>query len=185
MRSKWVLQPRRSAWSSRASSAVQSPASHRCVTTSPDPSTPDPVVGLSDDPAEKPTDDISHVGLLRTILVLNVVILIGYALDDVVAETGVKLPLFVVCLLVGIIVTNTTPRMFPRIEWPTRTRALALYLRFVAQYLPGDVDDEHAALDAWRAWARARRYLGGTDGSDSRLHHLRRLWSWSEVMRPP
>ena len=90
------------------------------------PATPDPVVGLSDDPAEKPTDDISHVGLLRTILVLNVVILIGYFLDDVVAETGVKLPLFVVCLLVGIVVTNTIPRMLPRIEWPTRTRALAL-----------------------------------------------------------
>jgi glutamate:Na+ symporter, ESS family len=90
------------------------------------PSAPDPVVGLSDDPAEKPIDDISHVGLLRTILVLNVVILIGYALDEVVAETGVKLPLFVVCLLVGIVVTNTIPCMLPRIEWPTRTRALAL-----------------------------------------------------------
>ena len=90
------------------------------------PSAPDPVVGLLDDAAEKPIDDISHVGLLRTILVLNVVILIGYALDEVVAETGVKLPLFVVCLLVGIVVTNTIPRMLPRIEWPTRTRALAL-----------------------------------------------------------
>jgi glutamate:Na+ symporter, ESS family len=90
------------------------------------PSAPDPVVGLADDPAEEPVDDISHIGLLRTILVLNVVILIGYALDDVVAETGVKLPLFVVCLLVGIFVTNTIPRVFPRVEWPTRTRALAL-----------------------------------------------------------
>ena len=90
------------------------------------PSAPDPVVGLPDDPAEKPIDDISHDGLLRTILVPNAVILIGYALDEVVAETGVKLPLFVVCLLVGIVVTNTIPRMLPRIEWPTRTRALAL-----------------------------------------------------------
>ena len=90
------------------------------------PSAPDPVVGLLDDAAEEPIDDISHVGLLRTILVLNVVILFGYALDEVVAETGVKLPLFVVCLLVGIVVTNTIPRMLPRIEWPTRTRALAL-----------------------------------------------------------
>jgi len=55
-----------------------------------------------------------------------VVILIGYALEELVAESGIKLPLFVVCLLVGIVVTNTIPRMFPRIEWPTRTRALAL-----------------------------------------------------------
>ena len=90
------------------------------------PAAPDPVVGLPDGPADKPVDDISHIGLLRTLLALNVVILIGYALDDAVADTGVKLPLFVVCLLVGIVVTNTIPRMLPRIEWPTRTRALAL-----------------------------------------------------------
>lgn len=87
---------------------------------------PDPVVGLPDDPADKPVDDLSHIQLLRTVLVLNMVILIGYALDEVVALTGVKLPLFVVCLLVGIVVTNTIPRMFPGLEWPTRTRSLAL-----------------------------------------------------------
>jgi ESS family glutamate:Na+ symporter len=90
------------------------------------PRTPDPVVGVPDDPDKKFLDDISHVGLLRTLLVLNLVILIGYMLEEVVAETGIKLPLFVVCLLVGIVVTNTVPRMFPGIEWPTRTRALAL-----------------------------------------------------------
>ena len=90
------------------------------------PSTPEPIVGLPDDPAGTSVDDLSHVGLLRTLLVLNVVILIGYALEEVVAETGIKLPLFVVCLLVGIVLTNTVPRLSPRIEWPTRTRALAL-----------------------------------------------------------
>ena len=90
------------------------------------PATPDPVVGLPDDPDDKPIDDLSHIQLLRTVLVLNMVILIGYALDEVVAQTGVKLPLFVVCLLVGIIATNTIPRMLPDLGWPTRTRALAL-----------------------------------------------------------
>jgi glutamate:Na+ symporter, ESS family len=90
------------------------------------PSTPDPVVGLPDDPDNKPVDDLSHVTLLRTLLVLNVVILIGYALEETIEETGVKLPLFVVCLLVGIVATNIVPRLFPKSEWPTRTRALAL-----------------------------------------------------------
>jgi glutamate:Na+ symporter, ESS family len=90
------------------------------------PSSPDPVVGLPDDPDLKPVDDLSHVGLLRTLLVLNVVILIGYALEETVAETGVKLPLFVVCLLVAIVVTNSVPRLFPKLEWPTRSRSLAL-----------------------------------------------------------
>ena len=74
----------------------------------------------------KPVDDLSHITLLRTLLILNVVIMIGYALDEAVAETGVKLPLFVICLLVGIVATNTIPRLVPGMEWPTRTRALAL-----------------------------------------------------------
>jgi glutamate:Na+ symporter, ESS family len=91
------------------------------------PSAPDPVVGLTDDLInDRRVDDLSHVSLLRTLLALNAVILIGYGLEGAVEETGVKLPLFVICLLVGIIVTNIVPRFFPAIEWPTRTRALAL-----------------------------------------------------------
>lgn len=89
-------------------------------------STPDPVVGLPDEPDHKPVDDISHVGLLHTLLVLNMVILIAFALEETVEATGIKLPLFVVCLLVGIVVTNTVPRLFPAMQWPTRSRALAL-----------------------------------------------------------
>jgi ESS family glutamate:Na+ symporter len=90
------------------------------------PQAPDPVVGLPDDPVDKFADDLNHVTLLQTLLILNVVILIGFALDEVIGETGVKLPLFVVCLLVGIVATNTVPRILPRMQWPTRTRALAL-----------------------------------------------------------
>ena len=41
-------------------------------------------------------------------------ILIGYSLEETMAETGVKLPLFVVCLLFAIVVTNIVPRLFPR-----------------------------------------------------------------------
>jgi ESS family glutamate:Na+ symporter len=86
-----------------------------------------PVVGLSDEVADEPDHaDLNHVSLLRTILVLNVAILIGFAVDELVAETGIKLPLFVVCLLVAIVLTNTVARLFPQLEWPTRTRALAL-----------------------------------------------------------
>lgn len=75
-------------------------------------------------------DDISHVSLLRTLLVLNVAIMIGYLLEEAVEESGVKLPLFVVCLLVAIVLTNTVPRLLPRLAWPTRTRALALISDF-------------------------------------------------------
>ena len=90
------------------------------------PSTPDPVVGVPDDPADRFADDVNHITLLRTLLILNVVILIGFALEELVNEIGVKLPLFVVCLLVGIVATNAVPWIVPRKQWPTRTRGLAL-----------------------------------------------------------
>ncbi|QIB35347.1 sodium/glutamate symporter [Ancylobacter pratisalsi] len=84
------------------------------------------VIGLQQRDNEAAHNDVSHVSLLRTVLVLNVAILIGYAVDELMAEVALKLPLFVVCLLVAIVLTNTLPRLFPRMAWPTRTRALAL-----------------------------------------------------------
>ncbi len=90
------------------------------------PEAPDPVVGLPDDPADKFAVDLNHITLLRTVLILNVVILIGFALQEIVDQGPIKLPLFVICLLVGIVVTNTVPRLMPAMQWPTRSRALAL-----------------------------------------------------------
>ena len=90
------------------------------------PPAPDPVVGVPDDPADRFADDINHVTLLRTLLILNIVILIGFGLEGLVERTGIKLPLFVICLLVGIVLTNTVPRVVPGLQWPTRTRGLAL-----------------------------------------------------------
>ena len=102
------------------------------------PSAPDPVVGLPDDPDDKPVDDLSHVTLLRTLLTLNVVILIGYALDEAMAETGVKLPLFVICL-VGVVATDIVPRFVPRDRMADPNARAGADLRPVAQRLPGDV----------------------------------------------
>ncbi len=82
-----------------------------------------PMIGLPDD---APRDDLNHVSLLQTILVLNVAILIGFAVHEALVEAGVKLPLFVACLLTAILLTNTAPRFFPKLTWPSRTRALAL-----------------------------------------------------------
>lgn len=84
------------------------------------------VVGLPQKGEDIARDDVSHVSLLRTVLVLNAAILIGYIVDELLADVALKLPLFVVCLLVAIVLTNTVPRLLPRLIWPTRTRALAL-----------------------------------------------------------
>ena len=90
------------------------------------PSTPDPVVGVPDDPADRFADGINHITLLRTLLILNVVILIGFAVQELISEASIKLPLFIICLLVGIVATNTVPRILQGLQWPTRTRGLAL-----------------------------------------------------------
>jgi len=82
-----------------------------------------PMIGLPDDTSE---DDLNHVRLLQTILVLNVAVLIGYGVHEMLEESGLKLPLFVACLLSAIAVTNIVPRILPAIPWPSRTRALAL-----------------------------------------------------------
>lgn len=85
-----------------------------------------PVIGLADPPATRADRSVSHVSLLATILVLNLVILVGFALEETVEATGLKLPLFVVCMFVAILATNLVPRLVPRLKWPTRTRSLAL-----------------------------------------------------------
>ncbi|MDL2408300.1 sodium/glutamate symporter [Rhizobium calliandrae] len=84
------------------------------------------VIGVSHAAETSHEDDVSYVSLLRALLVTNIAILIGYALHEIIVEAGVNLPLFVVCLLVAIVMTNTVPLLAPRLPWPTRTRALSL-----------------------------------------------------------
>jgi glutamate:Na+ symporter, ESS family len=85
-----------------------------------------PMVGLPDDDVGPDAGKVTYRNILSALLVLNVVILIAYSLEGLVEQTGIKLPLFVVCLLVAIIITNTLPHAMPRMVWPARTPALAL-----------------------------------------------------------
>jgi len=63
---------------------------------------------------------------MRSLLAINVAIILGYLVNEALLEAGLKLPLFVPCLLVGIAMSNTIPLVFPRLPWPARTRALAI-----------------------------------------------------------
>ena len=38
----------------------------------------------------------------------------------------INLPLFVPCLVMGVLLSNTVPAVFPRLRWPARTAALEL-----------------------------------------------------------
>lgn len=83
-------------------------------------------IGVSQAAALTHEDDVSYVSLLRTLLVTNIAIIVGFGLHEAILEAGINLPLFVVCLLVAIVMTNTIPMLAPKMPWPTRTRALSL-----------------------------------------------------------
>jgi ESS family glutamate:Na+ symporter len=79
--------------------------------------------------AEQDKRGINHLDFLDAVLAIHASILIGLLLNELVADLGLKLPMFVTCLFAGIILTNLVPKSFPRIsgrEWPTRTPAMAL-----------------------------------------------------------
>ncbi len=64
--------------------------------------------------------------MLRTILVIAWSIGIGLAINEALIAAGVNLPAFVTALFAGILLTNTLPYLFRKLQWPTGTPALAL-----------------------------------------------------------
>ena len=83
-------------------------------------------VGLSE--AQKKTG-IGHLDFLSAILAIHVCIAVGFALNELIAGLGLMLPLFVTCLLAGILITNLMPGRLLTLtgtSWPTRTPAIAL-----------------------------------------------------------
>lgn len=70
--------------------------------------------------------EVNHVNLIRALLAINIAIILGYLAHQAILVTGLRLPLFVPCLLVAIIMSNTIPILFPEMPWPARTKALAV-----------------------------------------------------------
>ena len=83
-------------------------------------------VGESED---QPSKGVTYLDFLDAVLAIHVSAIFGLLLNDVLADLGLKLPLFVTCLFAGILITNLIPKNYPRIsgaEWPSRTPAMAL-----------------------------------------------------------
>lgn len=81
-------------------------------------------------PGHETGPPITHVNLMHSILWIHVAILIGYTIFEGLEEAGVKLPLFVPCLLTGILLSNTVPRVFRRLAWPARTKVMDVISEF-------------------------------------------------------
>ncbi|WP_425091524.1 sodium/glutamate symporter [Tropicimonas sp. S265A] len=85
-----------------------------------------PIVGLEYEVEGEPADVVNHISLMRSMLAAHVAIFFGYIANVYIAEFGLQLPLFVPCLLVGIVMSNTVPHVLRGITWPSGSRALAV-----------------------------------------------------------
>lgn len=83
-----------------------------------------PIVGIADDTEAEAT--ITPIGVTRVLLYLNLAVILGYLVDAALDEVGVKLPLFVSCLIMAIIIANLRNKLFPRAAPVARTNALAI-----------------------------------------------------------
>lgn len=69
---------------------------------------------------------IDYFRILNAMLIIALTIGLGINLNALAGSFGLKLPMFVTCLFAGIILTNTIPVVFKKINWPTGTPSLAL-----------------------------------------------------------
>ena len=74
----------------------------------------------------EPQPHIDYFSFLRSILAIHVSAVIGILVYQALVSAGVTLPLFVPCLMAGILLTNVLPHVAPRVPWPSRSPALAL-----------------------------------------------------------
>ncbi|MEP2706830.1 MAG: sodium/glutamate symporter [Roseibium sp.] len=93
----------------------------------PDPNRPEeaPMIGIETD--READTSVTHTGLMRSLLVLNIAIALGVSLQEaLVVGVGLDLPVFVCCLFMGIVLSNTVPNIFKNMTWPARSRSLAV-----------------------------------------------------------
>ena len=83
-----------------------------------------PTVGLPQDDSIQPA--IEPVSVSRVLLYLNLAVILGYGVHLLLSEAGVKLPLFVPCLIMAILIANLRSLLFPQAQPVAHTPALAL-----------------------------------------------------------
>ncbi|SLN23697.1 Sodium/glutamate symport carrier protein [Roseovarius albus] len=88
----------------------------------------DPIVGL--DYNEAGSAPLNYVGFMVTLITINLTVIAGMALNEGIAETGLKLPDFVPCMILGIAVANLKPILLPKVPAVAGTPVLALISEF-------------------------------------------------------
>ncbi|MDA0155711.1 sodium/glutamate symporter [Vibrio sp. Makdt] len=78
---------------------------------------------------ESQTQQLTSFQFLDAVLAIHICVIFGALLNELISQTGLRLPLFVSCLFAGIVITNVIPDAYPRIsgsKWPTRSPAITL-----------------------------------------------------------
>ncbi|MEM7211283.1 MAG: sodium/glutamate symporter [Pseudomonadota bacterium] len=88
----------------------------------------EPIVGLAHGSAK--LADLDYIGFMRAMVTIHIAIILGYAANVWIADTGLRLPLFVPCLIIGILIANVQSRLFPSAPVITGTPVLALISEF-------------------------------------------------------
>ncbi|MAC76827.1 MAG: sodium/glutamate symporter [Rhodobacteraceae bacterium] len=86
-------------------------------------------IGVQDD-ASREAARIDHKTVMRALLYLNLAIMTGFLLHEVLEDLGVMLPYFVPCLIMGIVIANLRAALFPKAPPVSRTASLALISEF-------------------------------------------------------
>lgn len=69
---------------------------------------------------------IEYFSFLQALLAIHLSGILGIIVHEWLASAGITLPLFVPCLMAGILLSNLLPHVAPRLPWPSHTPALAL-----------------------------------------------------------
>lgn len=86
-------------------------------------------VGLSE-AATTAVIGIDPLSLMRAMLYINLAIVTGFVLSEAISSLGLKLPLFVPCLIMGILIANVRTLLRPKAPAVTGTPALAIISEF-------------------------------------------------------
>ena len=126
-----------------------------------------------------PEDDkapIDKLGVMHAMLVVNIAVILGYLVHHwIPSATTIKLPLFVPCLIMGILLSNTCPKLFPRWPWPAQDCVARSHFKLFAVNLPRYVPYEHAALDFGQNCGTAACHRSCADPAGGDLYLARGL----------
>jgi ESS family glutamate:Na+ symporter len=90
-----------------------------------------PTAAAADEEEDSDEDDgITQVSIMRSILWIHLAIALGYTVFTALEEAGIKLPLFVPCLLSAILLANLLPALFHWRKWHARSKATDLISEF-------------------------------------------------------